>query len=75
MRQRIPNNLRRVRESLNRTQIDIAAENNIFFQAYQRYENGTVQPTVRNAIRIARSLGTTVENLWPLSPKDTSHTE
>ena len=33
-------------------------------QMYQKYEYGMSAPAIQTAIKIAKTLGTTVENLW-----------
>ena len=40
------------------------------YTVVQRYERGDVAPSVYVAIRIARALGTTVEELFPLEASD-----
>ena len=56
--------LRAAREQSGKTQARVAQESGITEAAYQRYEYDKVEPGVRTAIRIARSLGSTVEDLF-----------
>lgn len=48
------------------TQEGISKKCNITCRSYQRYEHGKRTPNVYTAIRIARVLKTTVEELFPL---------
>lgn len=48
------------------TQRQLAEKVNILYQVFQRYENGTRTPSVEVAIRLARALNTTVEELFVL---------
>lgn len=56
--------LKERREQLNLTQKDVAKAVGIAESAYQRYERGSVTPSVTVAIKIARALNTTVESLY-----------
>ena len=56
--------LRAAREKSGKTQAQVAREANIAERLYQDYEYGKREPGVRTAIRIARALGTTVEDLF-----------
>ena len=56
--------LKAAREQSGKTQADVARETALNVRMYQRYETGTGNNTIRAAIRIARSLGSTVEELW-----------
>lgn len=47
------------------TQRQLAEICKITYQSLQRYENGTVVPSVTIAITIAKALETTVEDLFP----------
>lgn len=58
------NSLKAYREQIGKTQSDIVLETGIPSRSYQRYEYGTSQPNIGTALRIAKSLGTTVEKLW-----------
>lgn len=62
------NNLRKIRQLKNRTQKKVSSDANITERAYQMYEYGNREPKVRTAIRIAKALGTTVEELWDGNP-------
>lgn len=46
------------------TQAEVAKEVGIQESSYQRYEYESVLPTVIVAIRIAKALNTTVEEIW-----------
>lgn len=48
--------LQAAREASGKTQAQVAKEIGISAQAYQRYEYGACEPTVRTAIRIADAL-------------------
>lgn len=56
--------LRAAREQSGKTQAQVAKETGIAEAAYQRYEYDKVEPRVRTAIRIARALDSTVEELF-----------
>lgn len=63
------NALKAKRKSIGLTQIQFAEKIGISERAYKRYEsdknsNDYREPNVRTAIKIAKTLGTTVENLW-----------
>lgn len=60
--------LRNKRESIGKTQVDMAKASNVSLRAYQMYESGDRVPSVQTAIRIAQVLGTTVERLWDGNP-------
>lgn len=60
--------LRSKREQKDKTQTDMAKASNVSLRAYQMYESGQREPKARTAIRIARTLGTTVEALWGGNP-------
>ena len=62
------NNLRKIRQLKNRTQKKVSSDANITERAYQMYEYGDREPKVRTAIRIAKALNTTVEELWDGNP-------
>lgn len=57
-------NLRLAREASGKTQAQVAKEIEVSEQMYQRYEYGRCEPSVRKAIRIAKAVGSTVEQLW-----------
>ena len=59
--------LREARQRAGITQKEIADHVGIAEVSYQRIEYGQ-RPSLRTAIRIARTLGTTVEALWGGNP-------
>ena len=59
--------LRAAREVSGKTQAQVAKETGIAERAYQQYEYGQRKPNVHIAIRIARALQSTVEELFPLT--------
>ena len=63
------NKISEFRKALNLTQRQLAEKVGITYQSLQRYEKGTVLPSVDIAIRLAEALGATVEKLI-LSDKD-----
>lgn len=56
--------LKEKRETLNLTQKQVADMVGIPYQAYQRYEKKARIPSATMAIKIARALKTTVEELY-----------
>lgn len=56
--------LRAAREKSGKTQAQAAKETGISVRVYQYYEAGIKLPRVDVAIRIARIMGTTVEELF-----------
>lgn len=56
--------LRAAREASGKTQAQVAKEAGVSEAAYQMYEYDTRCPNARTAIRIARALGVTVEELF-----------
>lgn len=62
--------LRAAREESGKTQAQVAKEAGIAEAAYQKYEYGAVEPRVRTAIRIARTLNCTVEDLFGAATPD-----
>lgn len=60
------NNLSTRRKALHLTQAQVAKTIGIHENAYQRYESGSVEPSVSMALRIANVLNATVEDLFPL---------
>lgn len=56
--------LKQRRQELKLTQKQVAERSNLAESAYQRYERGDVMPLVSMAIRIAKALETTVEELY-----------
>lgn len=59
------NKLKTIRESKNLKQTEIAQKVGISVMSYFRYETGEREPKARTAIRIAKALDTTVEELFP----------
>lgn len=63
--------LKAARQRAGMTQAQVAKAVNTTEQAYQRYEYGKREPSVRKAIQIAQTLGTTVEDLFgAATPKE-----
>lgn len=60
------NNLKSVRKSKKLSQQYVADNANIVIRLYQYYEAGQREPGVLTAIRIAKVLNVTVEELFPL---------
>lgn len=56
--------LKTTREQSGKTQSEVAKKVGILTEAYQKYEYGAGTKTIQTAIRIAKVLDTTVENLW-----------
>lgn len=54
----------RVKQGL--TQSQVATRVGITVISYQRIEYGTQRPSLETAIKIAKSLNTSVENLWEI---------
>ena len=52
------------RKQSGKTQAQVAKEIEIAKTAYQRYERGKVIPNVIMAMKIAKSLNTSVEKIW-----------
>lgn len=62
----LQNKLRAVREAKGWPTTRLAFEARInFFQVYQ-YELGKNEPGIRNALRLGRALGLSVEDIWSL---------
>ena len=61
------NKLKVVREASGKTQHQTAIDAGMTESMYQRYEYGQRKPNVYTAIRIARALQSTVEELFSLS--------
>ena len=61
---KLPTTLKAARKQSGKTQLQVANEIGIAETAYQRYEHGKATPVATTAIRIAKSLGSTVEQLW-----------
>jgi transcriptional regulator with XRE-family HTH domain len=62
--------LRAAREKSGKTQAQIAKEANVGERLYQDYEYDKREPGVRTAIRIARALDSTVEELFGAATPD-----
>ena len=56
--------LQATRIACGKTQSQVAKEVGIFQQAYQRYEYGAGSQIIQTAIKIAKAVGSTVEELW-----------
>ena len=64
------NFIREKRKALNLSQREFSKRINISYQVFQKYENGTVIPSVLTALKIAKALNTTVEELFPEEDHD-----
>ena len=62
------NTLKAAREQSGKTQVQVANETGLNVRTYQKYEDGMGTNTIKAAIRIAKSLDTTVEHLWDNTP-------
>lgn len=62
--------LRAARESSGKTQAQVAKEAQIAERLYQDYEYNKREPGVRTAIRIARVLNSTVEDIFGVAAPD-----
>lgn len=63
--------LRAAREASGKTQAQVAKEAQVSEVSYQLYEYDKREPGVRTAIRIAKTLNSTVENLFgPATPTE-----
>ena len=62
--------LKAAREKSGKTQAQVAGVIGVTEQMYQNYEYGKNLPNVRTAIRIARALGCTVEDLFGAATPD-----
>ena len=67
--------LRAAREASGKTQAQVATEIGVSELSYQRYEYDKREPGVRTAIRIARSLNSTVEELFGWDEPDEEESE
>ena len=56
--------LRAAREMSGKTQAQVAMEIGITGNAYQKYEYGEREPRARMAVRVARAVNSTVEEIW-----------
>jgi len=64
--------LRAAREKTGLTQSQVAEKIGVSELSYQRYEYDKREPGVRTAIRIARALNTTVEQLFAVAEGEQS---
>lgn len=62
--------LRAAREASGKTQAQVAQKARVAERRYQEYEYGKREPGVSKAIRIAKALGATVEELFAAEEKD-----
>ena len=62
--------LRAAREASGKTQAQVAKEANVAERMYQDYEYDKREPGVRTAIRIAKALNSTVEELFGAATLD-----
>ena len=62
--------LRAAREVSGKTQVQVAKEAQISESQYQNIEYDKCEPGVRTAIRIAKALNSTVENLFGAATPD-----
>ncbi len=60
--------LRAAREASGKTQAQVAKEIGVSELSYQRYEYDKREPGARTAIRIARALNSSVEDLFGAAP-------
>lgn len=60
--------LKLAREQSGKTQVQVANETELTERTYQKYEAGMSSKTIQTAIRIAKALNTTVEELWGNAP-------
>lgn len=56
--------LQAAREASGKTQAQVAKEIGITENAYQKYEYDKREPRARMAVKVARAVNSTVENLW-----------
>ena len=56
--------LKATREQSGKTQAEIAKEIGILKEVYQKYEYGMSSKTINTAIKIAKALNSSVEELW-----------
>ena len=60
--------IKKLRQQANLTQKQLADVAGVTDTCYQHYEYGDRVPNARTAIRIAKALNTTVEELWDGNP-------
>lgn len=63
----VSNNLKSTRIALGLSQNNVATNSGIYLRLYQYYEAGEKVPSVHAAIKLAKVLNTTVEELFPIS--------
>ena len=66
----LTNRLKHWRAQRNLTQADLAMLAGVSRKTINTVENGVFVPSVRLALVLARTLGTTVEDLFLLAPED-----
>lgn len=64
--ERLKNRLREVRARLNLTQADLAGMAGVSRKTINTVENGVFIPSTDLALKVARALGTTVEEIFQL---------
>ena len=62
--------LKAAREASGKTQAQVAKEIGITENAYQKYEYGKREPRARMAVRVARAVNSTVEELFGAATPD-----
>lgn len=62
------NGLEQTRTALGKSKAAVARESGITRMAYFRFEKGQQIPRVKIALRIAKALNSTVEELWGDNP-------
>ena len=65
--------LKNIREESGLTQVQVAEKAKVSEISYQYYEAGKRLPNAHTAIRIAKALSSTVENLFPLPTETDNH--
>lgn len=58
------NNIKKIRIQNNKTQEELARKLDISLRSYQNIENNIQTPSVITALKLAKILNTTVENLY-----------
>ncbi len=59
--------LKERREALGLTQRQVAEKIGVKYQVYQRYEKGVREPSISMALRLAKALNATAEELYSSS--------
>lgn len=67
-KEKINPRLQGLRQQTRLSQQELAEIAGVSDTCYQNYEYGDREPKVRTAIRIAKALNTTVEELWDSNP-------